>query len=163
MQLSIPDLEDYLSRLAELLERYGVVLDLEDTAPLGLDESPSGVMSFELRGFLPDGRIPPLSIIEVRERWRRLARDQVERWEYEFELLDNERGFRRAFHLHDGELFVRNYQVVAHGHCEGPIGTAPCAHVADSPVRDGYRGVDLVIETWIDPSPPDCPKVDCLE
>jgi hypothetical protein len=163
VQLSIPDLEDYLSRLAEHLERYGVVLDLEDTAPLGLDESPTGVMSFQIRGFLPDGRMPQLSIIEVRERWRRLAQDRVERSEYEFELIDHERGYRRAFHLHDGEYFVRRYQVVAHGHCEEPIGTSPCAHFADSPVRDGYRGVDRLMETWIDPSPPDCSKVDCLE
>lgn len=162
MRLSISDLEDYLSRVAERLERYGVVLDLEAAAPLVLDESPSGAMSFELRGFLSDGRVPPLAVVEVRERWRRLAPDRVERWEYEFELLDHERGFRRAFHLHDGEYFVRQFHVVVHEHCENPIGVAPCAHVAGVPVRDGYRGVDLLLEAWIDPSPPDCEAMDCL-
>lgn len=163
MQLSISELEDYLSRVAELLERYGVVLDMEETAPLVLDESPSGAMSFELRGFLPDGRVPPLSVVEVRERWRRLAPDQVERWAYEYELLDHERGFRRAFHLHDDEWFVRRFHVVVHDHCENPIGAAPCAHIAGLPVRDAYRGVDLLLGAWIDPSPPDCKAMECLE
>ena len=96
MQLSIPALEDYLSRIAEMLERCGVVLALEVAESLVLDEAPSGTLSFELRGSLPDGRTPPLATIEVRERWRRLAPDIAERWEYEYELLDHERGFRRA-------------------------------------------------------------------
>jgi dihydrofolate reductase len=109
VQLSIEALEGYLSRVAELLERYGVVLDLEPTAPLVLEESPSGAMSFALRGFLPDGRTPPLAVLEIRERWRRLGPDQVERWEYEFELLDHERGVRRAFHLHHADEFIRRF------------------------------------------------------
>jgi dihydrofolate reductase len=66
-------------------------------------------MSFALRGFLPDGRTPPLSVLEIRERWRRLGPDQVERWEYEFELLDHERGVRRAFHLHHADEFIRRF------------------------------------------------------
>ena len=163
MQLSIAALEDYLSRVAELLERYGVVLDLEPTAPLVLEESPSGAMSFALRGFLPDGRTPPLSILEIRERWRRLGPDEVERWEYEFELLDHERGFRRAFHLHHADEFIRRFHVVVHEHCERPIGTAPCGHVVGSPVRDGYRGVEILLEAWIAPSMPDCSAMTCLE
>ena len=93
MQLSIAELEVYLSRIAELLERYGVVLDVEPTDSLVLEESPSGAMSFALRGFLPDGRFPPLSVLEVRERWRRLAPDQLERWEYEFEYLTTSEAF----------------------------------------------------------------------
>ena len=163
MQLSVAELEDYLSRIAELLERSGVVLDLEPTAPLVLDESPSGAMSFTLRGFLPDGRFPPLSVLEVRERWRRLAPDQLERREYEFELLDHERGVRRAFHLHDSEDFIRRFHVVVHEHCEQPIGTAPCAHMTGPPVPDGYRGVELLLAAWSDPMPPDCAAITCLE
>ena len=163
MQLSIAALEDYLSGVAELLERYGVVLELERTAPLVLEESPSGAMSFALRGFLPDGRIPPLSILEIRERWRRLGPDKVERWEYEFELVDHGRGFRRAFHLHHADAFMRRFHVVVHEHCEQPIGTAPCSHIVGSPVRDGYRGVELLLETWIGPHMPDCSAMTCLE
>jgi hypothetical protein len=163
MRLSIADLEDYLSRVAELLERYGVVLDLDPTAELVLEESPSGAMSFALRGFLPDGRDPPLSVLEVRERWRQVAPDKVERWDYEYELLDHERGFRRGFHLHDRQDFVRRFDVVVHEHCERPIGTAHCAHIEGSPVRDGYRGVELLLEIWMNPGIPDCLEMPCLE
>lgn len=163
MRLSIADLEDYLARIADLLERHGVVLDFEPTAPVVLEESPSGAMSFSLRGFLPDGRIPPLSVLEVRERWRRVAPDELERSEYEYELLDHERGFRRGFHLHDSEDFIRRFNIVVHEHCERPIGTAPCAHIEGSPVRDGYRGVELLLEIWMDPGLPDCAGMICLE
>ena len=162
MRLSISDLEDYLSRVAELLERYGVVLDLDPTAPLVLEESPGGALSFVLRGFLPDGRIPPLSVLEVRESWRRVTPDEVERWEYEYELLDHERGFRRGFHRHDSEDFIRQFDVVVHEHCERPIGTAPCAHIEGSPMRDGSRGVDVLLATWVDPVIPDCAAMTCL-
>jgi hypothetical protein len=163
VQLSIAELEVYLARIAELLERYGVVLDLEPTAPLVLEESPSGTQSFELRGFLPDGRVPPLSVLEVRELWRRLGSDRFERWAYAFELLDHERAFRRAFHLHDREAFIHRYHVVVHEHCERPIGTAPCAHIAGPPVRDGFHGVNLLLGAWIDPRPPDCASLTCLD
>ena len=163
MQLSIDGLEVYLSRVAELLERYGVVLDIGPAAPLVLEESPSGAMSFELRGFLPDGRVPPLSVIEVREQWRRLKANRFERWAYAFELLDHERAFRRAFHLHDRKAFVRRFHVVVHEHCERPLGKAPCAHITGPPVRDAYRGVDLLLEAWIDPRPPDCAAMTCLD
>ncbi len=163
VRLSTAQLEDYLSGVAGLLERYGVVLDLEPTAPVVLEESPSGSMSFELRGFLPDGLTPPLSILEVRERWQRLSPVQLERSEYEFVLLDQERGFRRAFHLHDSADFIRRFHVVVHEHCERPLGIAPCAHVAGSPVRDGYRGVELLLEAWIAPNAPDCNALPCLE
>ena len=162
-ELSLAALDDYLSGVAELLERYGVVLDRAPTAPLVLDESPSGAMSFELRGFLPDGRTPPLSVLEIRERWGRLGPDRVERWEYEFELLDHERGFRRAFHLHDSKDFIRRFHVVVHEHCEQPVGTAPRAHMAGPPVPDGSRGVELLLAAWTDPSSPDCVAMTCLE
>lgn len=162
MQLSVEDLEDYLSRVAELLERYGVVLDLGSVQQLVLDESPSGAMSFALRGFLPDGRTPPRSVVEVRELWRLVAPDAVERWEYEFELIDHERTYRRAFHLHDAEATIRRFRSVVHEHCERPIGTAPCAHLAGLPVRDAFGGVELLLRAWIDPVP-DYAAMTCLE
>jgi len=161
--LASADIEDYLLRVAELLERHGVVLDIEPTAPLVLEESPSGALSFAIRGYLPDGRIPPLSVLEVREVWRRLGPGHAERWEYQYELIDHERGVRRAFHMHDREDFLRRFQVAVHEHCEAPLGAAPCPHVAGLPVRDAFRGVELLLEAWIGPSLPDCASMTCLE
>jgi hypothetical protein len=30
-------------------------------------------------------------------------------------------------------------------------------------VRDGYRGVEILLEAWIDPQAPDCGAMTCLE
>ncbi len=163
MLLTAGGLEEYLANAADLLERFGVALDLRPDEDLDLDESPSGSLSFELRGFLPDGRNPPRAVLEVREIWQPAPGNAFTRTEYEFELLDHERGFRRAFHLHDAEAFVRRFQVVVHEHCEGPIGSAPCAHMAGYPVRDVFRGVELLVDAWIDSQTPDCAVLPCLE
>lgn len=163
MQRSIEGFEEYLGRVAQLLERYGAVLDLSPDGVLAVEETPTGALLFALRGFLPDGRTPPVSIVEVREVWRRAGPDVVERSEYEYELVDHERGFRRAFHLHDREAWLRRFQVAVHEHCERPIGVAPCQHIAGLPVRDAFRGVELLLAAWVDPDLPDCRAMICLD
>lgn len=163
MRLTPRALEDHLADVAHLLERYGVALDLGSNDDLVLDESPSGARSFELRGLLPDGRQRPRSVVELREVWRPTDAGHLERREYAYELVDRERDVRRAFHLHDPEWFVRRYAVVVHEHCERPIGTAPCPHVAGFPVKDAFRGVELLLRAWTDPDVPACDDLPCLD
>ena len=162
MRLSAGQLEDYVSRIALQLERYGVALDLGAGDAIVIEESPSGTMSFDLRGYLPDGRLPPLIGLAIREKWRPLG-STYERWEYEYELLDRERRFRRGFHLHDRESFLRRFSVAVHEHCEHPIGHSPCEHFAGLPIRDGYRAVEVLAELWTSPTLPDCAALTCLE
>lgn len=162
MQLSSDDLTDYVAAVAALLERYGVVLDLPTSGAIALDEAPSGIASFALTGALPGGNRPPLSQLAVREKWRPIGEGIFERAEYAYELLDHERDFRRAFHLHDASDFVRRYLVAVHEHCERPVGEAPCEHVAGAPVRDAYAGALALIRVWTDPNIPDCAALDCL-
>lgn len=163
MRLTAADLAAYESTIAVLLERYGVSLDLDADAPIALEESPNGALSFELRGFLPDGRRPPLSVLLVREKWGEVGRDSYERLGYEYELLDHERRFRRAYHLHDVDHFVRRFNVAVHEHCERPIGVASCPHFEGSPIRDGFRGVEILVDAWTNPTIPDCAVLSCLE
>jgi hypothetical protein len=163
VRLSGQALEGYVANTALLLERYGVVLELEPDEALELDESETGRLSFSVRGFLPDGRRPPGAIVDVREIWRPTAVGPYERSDYAYELLDHERDFRRAFHLHDAEVFVRRHDVVVHEHCERPIGNAPCAHVSGFPVRDAFAGVERLLDAWLDPQIPDCDAFECLE
>lgn len=163
MRLTRAALEGYLADLAELLDRYGVALDLAADEDLILFESPSGSLSFELRGFPPDAHQPPRSVLELREIWQSSEPGALERRDYAYELLDHERGYRRAFHLHDRDWFAGRFDVVVHEHCEQPIGTAPCAHVAGHPVRDGFRAVEMLMAIWIDPVAPDCEALPCLE
>jgi hypothetical protein len=163
VRLSAPGLEDYVSRIAFQLERYGVALDLDADETVVIEESPSGTLSLDLRGFLPDGRQPPLSEVAVREKWRPLGTETYERWEYDYELLDHERRFRRAFHLHDADTFLRHFSVAVHEHCEVPVGQSPCEHFAGLPIRDGYRAVEVLLGVWTSPTLPDCATMTCLE
>jgi hypothetical protein len=156
-------LEDYLGNTALLLERYGVVLDLGPDDSVALDVSPKGSLSFALRGFLPDDHQPTQRIVEVREIWQPVGGDTYERSEYAYELVDRERDSRRAFHLHDADLFVRRFQVVVHEHCEQPIGHAPCAPVQGGPVRDSFEGVLRLVDAWIDPVDRVCDGLQCLD
>jgi hypothetical protein len=163
VRLSAGALDDYLAHTALLLERYGALLELGPDEGVGLAESPNGSLSFELRGVLPDNRRPPATV-EIRETWRTLpGGSDYERFEYVYELLDHERDLRRAFHLHDADVFVRRFQVVVHEHCEHPIGTAPCAHLFGVPVRDAFAGFELLVDAWIDPVDPDCDHMQCID
>lgn len=163
MQLSEDEVEDYASRLVALLERFGVVLTMPGPSePVDLLEADDGSLSFELVGSLPDGREPARSTLELRERFQPITGGGFERDRYAYELLDRERGFRRAFDLHDPEWFERRYLVVVHEHCERPIGTAPCAHFLGSPIRDGYAGAVALIDAWTG-EPPDCSAFGCLD
>ncbi len=156
MRLTRAGLEDLLASLAELLERYGVALDLARGGHLALVESPSRSLSFELRGFLPDAHQPPRSVLELREVWQPTESGVLERRDYAYDLIDHERGYRRAFHLHDRDSFADHFDVVVHEHCEQPIGTAPCDHVAGHPVRDSLRAVEMLMAIWVDWVVPDC-------
>jgi hypothetical protein len=158
-----PDqIDDYVADLAELLERYGAVLAKPAAGQhIELLEDDAGRVSFELISALPNGRQPPLATLEVREEFTPVD-DLYRRSSYEFELIDRERNFRRAFHLHSPEWFEARYLVVVHEHCEQPIGEIRCPHYEGSPIRDGYQGVMTLFEAWAD-DPPDCASLPCLE
>ena len=163
MELSSPAVDDYVSRLVELLERYGVVLTKPAQGSLAeVLEADDGSLSFELIGSLPDGPEPPLSTVEIRERFDPIQGDRFERVGYVYELLDHERDFRRAFHLHDPEWFEREYLVVVHEHCERPVKHVACKHYHGSPMRDGHAGALTLIEAWM-AEPPACSALRCLD
>lgn len=162
MQLASAAVDDYASRVAELLERYGVVLTKPAPGrPVEVLEADDGSLSFELIGSLPDGRVPALATLEVRERFRAIDAVRYERDGYEYELIDGEHDFRRAFHLHDPEWFEHRFLVLVHEHCERPLATSACDHYEGSPVRDGYAGVNALVDAWT--GEPDCSDLPCLQ
>ena len=61
MLLDHGTLEDYLADVAELLERYGVVLDLAVGTSLVLEETPSHSLAFEAPR-LSAGRAPAAAL-----------------------------------------------------------------------------------------------------
>ena len=161
MRLTSRQVEDYVTDLAELTERYGVVPDLTGGAALALETEPEGSVRFALRGFLPDGRRPPRSVVEIVERWTP-RNDAYERTAYRYELIDHERDHRRAFHRHDDGYFGRTFGVVVHEHCESPIRQVRCPHFFGRPVRDGFRAVELLMAVWVSDRP-ECDALPCLE
>ena len=65
VQLAGPAVDDYASRIAELLERCGVVLMKPVLGkPVEVLEADDGSLSFELLGVLPDGREQALSSLD---------------------------------------------------------------------------------------------------
>lgn len=161
MQLAGPAVDDYAVRIAELLERYGVVLTAPGPgAPVEVLEADDGSLSFELLGAIPHGRDPARSTFAVRERFRPIDRNRYERDGYEYELVDRERSFRRAFHFHDADWFERHYLVLVHEHCEQPLGQSACDHYHGAPVRDGYAGVVALLDAWT--GEPSCSGLECL-
>jgi hypothetical protein len=162
MLLGSGDLDGYLLGVADLAERFGVVLDLPHAGPLELLEDDAGRLSYELRGSLAGRAGAPRARVRIGEEFTPHGRHRYERSRYAFELLDPERDFRRAFHLHDTEWFQRRHLVVVHEHCERPIGRVECAHYQGAPIRDGYSGVVALLDAWA-ADPPDCARLTCLE
>jgi hypothetical protein len=163
MRLSYEECEDYLARVAALLEQFGLTFSrpAEGEDPI-LEESETGVLSYDLRGVLvdPDGGVP--ARVEIREQFRSMRPDVYERTRYEYELRDEARGYRRAFHLHSPESFMNKYLVVVHEHCERPIGAGQCEQYEGSPVKDAFAGARTLLAAWTD-NPPDCGSLRCLD
>lgn len=136
---------------------------LDPDIDLSVRRSSAGRRWFEIRGLLPgDTRRPP-AVVAIREVWRDVAVDVAERMAYEYELQDQDRDVRRAWHLHDRQFFADRFQVLVHEHCERPIGVIRCKHYAGYPVRDAFAAVELVVRTWVDPESPDCDALTCLD
>jgi hypothetical protein len=159
LRLTDLGLDSHLADIARLLDRYGVSLDPGD---LSIEEAATGARTFDIRGFLPAGRQPALAALEIRETWLPVDTGAFERAEYAYELIDRERDFRRAFHLHFPDWFQRHFLVVVHEHCERPIGAVDCEHYEGAPIRDAFAGVLALIDVWTGDSE-DCATLRCLE
>lgn len=144
-----------------MLEKYGLVIDAPIQASTVIERRRDETRAFEIRGFLPTVA-SSRSVIEISEQWLTMGADLFERAAYRYELVDAERGYRRAFHRHNDAQFERHFGVVVHEHCESPIGHAPCPHFFGAPVRDGYRGIELLLKAWV-ADPPECAALPCLE
>jgi hypothetical protein len=152
--------EDYLRDVVDLMERFGI--SIRDDGDVPLLEDRTGGLSFELIGDLPDGHGPARSEVIVREAFEQDGVRGYVRSRYEYELVDRERGYRRAFHLHDPGWFERRFLVVVHEHCERPIGKVDCDHYDGMPLRDAFAGVLALIDAWTG-DPPDCSTLRCLQ
>lgn len=83
--------------------------------------------------------------------------------EYQYELRNHEMRYRRAYHRHDVDDFVRTHAVAVHGHCEATLGVEECGHYFDEPVEDAFDGFHRLYDAWLSGETPDCRALVCLD
>jgi len=125
-----------------------------------LIQDAAGTLAFTITARLPDAGLRDAAEAIVAERWS-AAGAEYERTEYSYDLIDRPRLRRRAYHLHNADRFLAAYDVTVHEHCEERMGQPACNHYAGDPVRDGYRGIDLLVLAWTD-EPLGCDRLRCL-
>jgi hypothetical protein len=153
----------YLADLVERIERLAVAVlppNDADEIELGREDDGSLVIDLDCRPPLP--RRSADVEIEIFERWRPIEHDRYERVDYKYEIRHHELGYRRAFHRHDAEHFLRAFDVVTHEHCEATLGSATCDHYSGDPVADATDGFRRVYELWLTDERPDCSTLPCL-
>lgn len=160
---SANELLAYLADLVEELERYAVtLLPPDDRDEITLGRERDGSLVIDLEGRLPTSRRSRPVELEMLERWRRIGPDQLACVEYRYELRHHGIGYRRAFHRHDEDSFVRAYGVVTHEHCEATMGVEVCGHYYGRPVADAFDGFRRLYDTWLTDLKPDCLALICL-
>jgi hypothetical protein len=160
---SANELLAYLADLAEELERYAVTLVAPgDRDEISLGKEADGSLVIDLEGRLPTLRRSRDVDLDLFERWRLVGPDQWACVEYAYELRHHEIGYRRAFHRHDEDYFVRMHGVATHEHCEATMGVEMCRHYYGRPVVDAFDGFRRLYATWLTDQKPDCLALICL-
>lgn len=158
MILSRAPLNQYVIGLAKALDTRGFEVD----GPVAeFDES--GYVLFSVSGTAPDAVSGTGARISLDELWRPLPERRWERDEYTYDLVDEGRRRRRAFHLHDRALAEAHLRAVVHEHCEEVLGEPRCRHYLGRDVPDGYVALDLLIAAWIEPGALRCGELTCLD
>lgn len=160
---STDDLATYLADLVERLDRFAVMLlptRSGDAIELGQEDDGSLVIDLEAR--LPVARRSPEVAFDLFERWAPAGGDSFERTAYRFELRNHDIGYRRAYHRHHVDSFVRAFDVATHEHCEAPIGFSTCSHYHGPPVVDAFDAFDRLYDLWLMDAAPDCSALRCL-
>lgn len=160
---SADDLLAYLGDLVEELERYAVtLLPPDDGDEITLGRDPGGNLVIDLHGRFPVPRRSRNVDLELFERWEPAGRDEWTCVEYAYELRHHELEYRRAFHRHDQDYFVRMHGLATHEHCEATMGVEACGHYYGPPVADAWDGFRLLYEAWLTDQKPDCSALRCL-
>lgn len=157
------DLLTYLADIVERLESLSVTLlppNAGDELELGQEDDGSLVIDLEAR--LPVARRSRDVELDLFERWDSAASDTFERTAYRFELRHHGLEYRRAYHRHDVDHFVRSFDVATHEHCEATLGVATCSHYHGAPIPDAFRAIDRLYDLWLTDTTPDCSVLWCL-
>lgn len=154
----------YVADLVEEIERFAVtVLPPNDSDEISLGRDDDGTLVIDLECRPPLARRSADVLMQLFERWRPTGRDRYERVDYKFEIQHHQLQYRRAFHRHHVEHFLRAFDVATHEHCESSIGLAACDHYLGVPVVDAQEGFMRLYEQWLSDEKPDCSALHCLD
>ena len=157
------DLLTYSADLVDELERYAVTLaPPADRDDVEIGEEDDGTLVILLQGRLPMPRESDEVHLVLHERWWPVGGGLFTCAEYEHELRHRELDYRRAFHRHDEEYFVRMYGVATHEHCESTMGVRVCGHYFGEPVTDAFDAFRRLYKVWLTDEKPDCRALRCL-
>ncbi len=160
---STNELLTYLADFVEELERYAIsLLPPDDGDEITLGQDPDGSLVIDLEGRFPVLHRSKDADLALFERWQLTGRDEWACVEYMYELRHHEIGYRRAFHRHDEDYFVRMYGVATHEHCEATVGVEGCGHYYGPPVAHAFDGFRRLYDTWLTDQRPDCLALTCL-
>lgn len=160
---SADDLVTYFADLVEALERYAVtVLPPNDRDEIELGDASDGSLIVDVEGRLPVSPRSKNVDLQLFERWREIDGAWV-CVEYKYELRHHELAYRRAFHRHDDEDFVRLRGVATHEHCEATMGVEECRHHAGQPVVGAFEAFPRLYDVWLLDTTPDCRALACLD
>ena len=162
IEATTDELLGYLADVIEYAERYGAIVQPPYDAPEveWTREGECLAMDIEIRP--PAGRRARVDIT-LAERWRPIGADRWELDEYSYELRDFVLDYRRAFHQHDREDFVRFFGVATHEHCESVMGRPTCDHYAGVPCRDARDGLERLYVICTAGAKPDSSQMRCIE
>lgn len=156
MILARASLNQYVIGLAKALYTRGL-----DVAGPVAEFDDSGHIQFSVAGSLADeaGAVT----ISLDELWRPMPERHWERDEYTYDLVDEARSRRRAFHLHDRALAAAQLRSVVHEHCEAVLGAPACGHYLGREIPNGYLAIELLMAAWLEPGPLRCADLVCLD
>ncbi|MEZ4595406.1 MAG: hypothetical protein R3C32_00465 [Chloroflexota bacterium] len=156
------DLDLSLVEVIDLMERFGaVVVSPDGQGDATVAHEPSGLLRIRLEARLSSRSGD--ADIELIELWGQPARTRGIGWSTRTSCAIARLGYRRAFHRHDVNFFVRRHDVATHEHCESTIGGVVCHHSAGEPVHDATDGFLRLYGQWLQNSPPDCAALRCLD
>lgn len=153
---TIRELQGYLGDLAAILWNFGATFP-DPT----LDPYEDGAYGFSISAVMPGNPTPKPALIKLVEVWEPSRDDQYALVEYDYDFVERPLNRRRAYHRHDGDIFLREFGVVVHEHCEELLGKPACDHYFGLPVN-GYEVIRRFTTIWGHPGPLGCSQLRCI-
>jgi hypothetical protein len=152
----------YLADLVERMERFGIAIVAPNDDELELGREDDGCLVIDIQAIPPMARKSAAVEFDIFERWRPLGGGDYERVDYSFEIRHHELQYRRAYHRHHAEYFLRAWDIATHEHCQATMGVAACGHYYGEPVGSAWDGFWLLYDLWLSGAKPDCSVLHCL-